>query len=567
MAGHRAVHAQRFSLTQQLACHFDPARDLIDQCMRTQSDAWRLAISQAYEWWNAYVHEFNANKGKQGLRLTHSGDNCTRQGHETSHSGAHAFDGRLSTWWQTCLGEVGGWVHFNLAAPDIVTQLANLYGGSQGSTLKAFHVQYLAFHVQLMLTALASGLVGIISICLSRMSPTEETPSMKRCGGLWRRPATQRRCSLPRLPRSSKVLAVLLFFTGCVAQPPPSSPPSPPPRDSRRELLIHSHTPHTHTPHTTLMPPSAPPPPPSPMRPPVPPAFSYEYNGENSSDTGGCQSTWIRSDSPDYNGGQDTVVSWDGSSTTGHFDSALVQFTNIIGSGPNQLRPHEYIQRATLRYNVDETFLATARGATAQLHEISKEWSANSTTFRTFTSAQGLNEDEYRTPAIATAFANPRAGWYEIDVTASVRSWVNGVNNNGWIWMPSPQSLGGSADGAQMRSCSAPPDRRVNLVVFAALQPPRPPSPPARPPPPPSRPPPPPSPPHAPFTVLQIRNAQHARLRMVAPDANYVNDVGVLWDGNSACAPAAHQTRSPRGRLSYISCCSQRPLPDVPLLC
>ena len=195
--------------------------------MRTQSDAWRLAISQEYAWWNAYVHEFN---GKQDLRLTHAGDNCTRQGHETSHSGAHAFDGRLSTWWQTCLDEVGGWVHFNLAAPAAVTQLfANQYGGSQGSTLKAFYVQYLAFHVQLMLTALASGLVGIISIGLSRMSHTEETPTMKRCGGLWRRPASQRRCSLPRLPRSSKVLAVLLLFTGCVAQPPPSSPPSPPP--------------------------------------------------------------------------------------------------------------------------------------------------------------------------------------------------------------------------------------------------------------------------------------------------------------------------------------------------
>ena len=347
------------------------------------------------------------------------------------------------------------------------------------------------------------------------------------------------------------------------------------PGEHRRRLLFgnpHTHIPHTHTPHThypppsPLAPPAPPRPPPAPPSLPPPPTFSYTYNGENSSYTGGCQSTWIRSDPPDYNGGQDTVVSWDGSSSVGHFDSALVQFTNIIGLGPNQLRPHEYIQRATLRYNVDETFSAIARGATAQLHEISKEWSANSTTFRTFVGAQGLNEDEYRTPAIATALAN-RSGWFEIDVTASVRSWVRGVGNNGWIWRPSPQNLGGSGDGSQMRACSAPPDRRVNLVVFAALQPPRPPSPPAPPPPPPARPPPPPSPPHAPFTVLQIRNAQHARLRMVAPDANYVNDVGVLWDGNSACAPAAHQTRSPRGRLGFISCCSQRPHPDVPLLC
>jgi hypothetical protein len=221
-----------------------------------------------------------------------------------------------------------------------------------------------------------------------------------------------------------------------------------------------------------------------------------------------------------------------------------VQFPDIIGSGPYQLRPHEQIQRATLRYYVDLEWSTLATGATAQVHEISREWDANSTTFRTFAGAQGLNEAEYRTPAITTAFAN-RAGWFELDVSASVRSWVSGVNtNNGWIWLPSPQTLGGSGDGSGLRACSAPPDRRVNLVVFASLQPPRPPSPPARPPPPPPPPSPPPSPPHAPFTVMQIRNAEHARLRMVAPDTNYGTATEVFWDGNSACAASGAQPLS-----------------------
>ena len=231
----------------------------------------------------------------------------------------------------------------------------------------------------------------------------------------------------------------------------------------------------------------------------------------------------------------------------------LVQFPDIIGSGPNQLRPHEQIQRATLRYYVDLVFSAGATGATAQVHEISKEWDANVTTLRTFVGAQGLNEAEYRTPAIATALAN-RAGWFDIDVTASVQSWVSGVNtNNGWIWMPSPQALGGSSDGSQMRACSAPADRRVNLVVFAALQPPRPPSPPARPPPPPPPPSPPPSPPRAPFTVMQIRNAQHALLRMVAPTTNYATATGVVWDGNGPCASGA---QTPLSALAFGSATS-----------
>jgi hypothetical protein len=324
--------------------------------------------------------------------------------------------------------------------------------------------------------------------------------------------------------------------------------------------MTNAHNP-TQTPYLDFDPLTLPSAPPSPTRPPPPPAFSYVFNGENSSYTGGCQSTKIASDSPGYNGAQQTTVEWDGSSTTGHFDSALVQFTDIIGLGPNQLRPHEQIQRATLRYYVDTNFSLNAVGATAQLHEISKAWNANVTTFRTFVGTQGLNEAEYRTPALATAFAY-QPGWYELDVTASVQSWVNGVNtNNGWIWMPSPQALGGSGDSSQMRACSAPPDVRVNLVVFAALQPPRPPSPPARPPSPPARPPPPPPPPRAPFTVMTIRNAEHARLRMVAPTTNYGTASETVWDGNSACAASGAQT--PLSRASWSAQLHQLLLPTA----
>ncbi len=283
-------------------------------------------------------------------------------------------------------------------------------------------------------------------------------------------------------------------------------------------------------------PPSAPPPP------MPPPSFSYAFNGVNSVYTGGCQSTWIRSGTPDYIGAQDGGVWWDGTSTIGNYDSALVQFTDIIGFGPNQLRPHEQIQRATLRYYVDTTFSASATGATAQLNEISIPWKANTATYRNFAGVLGIGEDQLRTPAVATAFANRANAWYEIDVTAGVQSWASRVNtNNGWIWTPSPQFLGGSGDGSMFRACNAPPDRRVNLVVIAALQPPRPPSPPMRPPPPPARPPPPPASP-APYTLLTIRNAQFARLRMIAPNTNYGTDTSVTWDGNYKCADSGAQT-------------------------
>ena len=111
-------------------------------CM-PRATQWRLEISQEYNSWEAYVYEFIAYEGTQGLNLTYSGDNCTRPGYETSNSGALAFDGDSSTSWQTCVYKIGGWVSFNLAAPAAVTNLcANQYDGGHGNTVKAFHVQY-----------------------------------------------------------------------------------------------------------------------------------------------------------------------------------------------------------------------------------------------------------------------------------------------------------------------------------------------------------------------------------------------------------------------------------------
>ena len=49
-----------------------------------------------------------------------------------------------------------------------------------------------------------------------------------------------------------------------------------------------------------------------------------------------------------------------------------------------------------------------------------------------------------------------------------------------------------------------------------------------------------------------VGNAEHARLRMFAPDINYATSTEVFWDGNTACAPAAH----PSAR-------AQRPRPAI----
>jgi hypothetical protein len=40
---------------------------------------------------------------------------------------------------------------------------------------------------------------------------------------------------------------------------------------------------------------------------------------------------------------------------------------------------------------------------------------------------------------------------------------------------------------------------------------------------------------------MTIRNAQHARLRTVAPTTNYATATETVWDGNSACAASGEQ--------------------------
>ena len=87
------------------------------------------------------------------------------------------------------------------------------------------------------------------------------------------------------------------------------------------------------------VPPSSPPPP--------PPTAELHFNGAGSNYTGGCQSIYLQSDQPDFVPGDSTNLYWDGNSAMGFVDVVLVQFTDIIGLGPNQLRPHEDIVQAT----------------------------------------------------------------------------------------------------------------------------------------------------------------------------------------------------------------------------
>ena len=289
--------------------------------------------------------------------------------------------------------------------------------------------------------------------------------------------------------------------------------------------------------------PPAPPSPPAPPRPPLitpPPMFPppipigmREFNSETATVSGGCQSTMLRSSTPDIAMGQQTNLWWDGEQADGTRDYVLVQFTDIIGNAGSQVHRHDIITSAKLRYFVDLSASSNSVGDYAGVHEPLKPWDATTTTYNSFAGNRGLiaNED-YSSVEVGIAYATA-AGWNEVDVTVSVGAWQAGRPNNGWIFVPT-----GGNDGAALRSCNSPADRRVNLRVFYQHAPPSPPSPPSRPPSPPRPPPRPPPPPPPPLDAIilsgpaasmstWIRSTQPATVQ--APAANNV----IWWDGNS----------------------------------
>jgi hypothetical protein len=292
-------------------------------------------------------------------------------------------------------------------------------------------------------------------------------------------------------------------------------------------------------------PPRAPPSPSPPPRPPytIPPPMSpsplvigmRDFNSETATVSGGCQSTMLRSSTPNTAMWQSTNLWWDGLQVAGTRDYVLVQFTDIIGNAGYHVQPHDIITSAKLRYFVDISASADSVGDSASLHEILKPWAATTTTYNSFAGNRGLIVGEdYSSVQVGIANANP-AGWYEVDVTMSVGAWKSGGPNNGWIWVPT-----GGNNGAALRSCNSPPDRRVNLRVYYQHAPPAPPSPPRPPPKPPRPPPKPPPPPPPPLDAIiisgpsasmstWIRSTQPTIVQAQAP---YPNNV-IWWDGNS----------------------------------
>lgn len=196
---------------------------------------------------------------------------------------------------------------------------------------------------------------------------------------------------------------------------------------------------HYDAPPSPPSPPAPPSPPfitPPPLPPPPTPITMLDYNSETATYTGGCQSTYIRSDYNDRNSNYAHTTGhwWDGQSSAGNRDYVLVQFPDIFGPLADRIHMHDQISHAFLRYYVDVVFDGNAVGAHADVHEVSRAWNAQNVTYANFVGANGLTQEDFNSQSVGIALANS-VGWHELDVTVSIQRWLNSpdptAENNG----------------------------------------------------------------------------------------------------------------------------------------
>jgi len=179
----------------------------------------------------------------------------------------------------------------------------------------------------------------------------------------------------------------------------------------------------------------------------------------------GTQDTTFQESAPgNVNGALDNWE-WDDDDPNGapvQRNFGLLRFDNIVGSDPGQIPPGSQVISATLTLAVFDP------GAPASVREMLVDWDEADS----LTSACGASCDQgvdFSAVEIAQAPADP-VGTYNIDVTASLQTWIdNPVSNRGWFFLP--PTGGPTSGGSQVRASEylAVPADRPKLTVEVQL--------------------------------------------------------------------------------------------------
>lgn len=167
----------------------------------------------------------------------------------------------------------------------------------------------------------------------------------------------------------------------------------------------------------------------------------------------GTEDTQVRSDAPGTTYGNTTNIGVDGDNdsdtTNGSVQRAsLIKFNGIFdgSSGGTMIPEGRDIVSAKLVLNLNAAANADAEGSGARIHRMLAAWAEGTATWNNL----GTSGDGIATAVDATGRADSErgdnmgsaavaSGLLELNVTASVRAWLNGAVNQGWVlnpWLP-----------------------------------------------------------------------------------------------------------------------------------
>lgn len=145
----------------------------------------------------------------------------------------------------------------------------------------------------------------------------------------------------------------------------------------------------------------------------------------------GTIDTYLQEAAPSENNGSTGVLNVDRSDPrgSGHPVQALVRFDDIVGSASGQIPSGASVSSATL------TVETTGRGDGAALHRMRRNWSESDTWDSLGDGVQADGSEAASSADVETGSVS--TGPTAIDVTTSVRAWVDGSANYGWAFLPS----------------------------------------------------------------------------------------------------------------------------------
>jgi len=188
--------------------------------------------------------------------------------------------------------------------------------------------------------------------------------------------------------------------------------------------------------------------------------ISYQEGDSNS--YSGTEDSYITSGAPTTNYGTSNSIIIDGSPTS---DRGLIKFNNIVGRAFNQIPENSTINNANLTFYVSDT------GDAVSTYQVLENWTESQVTYNnrltsTVWSSVGCSSTPSRSSSLEDTFTASSIGSYTINVTNSMKSWVSGSSNYGWVFnMP-------TSNGISIRSSeySTQSERPILMVDYQASE-------------------------------------------------------------------------------------------------